>query len=506
MMRTRAAMVLAVALAAQACGAVAPAERAETLDLDELVRTEWYGAYVLGRKAGYVVVVGERAKRDGADVFIDRAEARLVMKVADETLTVRLELGLLYEAAPPYRLVGVETEERTAQTTSRLRAVRDGDELAVTRLRHGRITNKRMPAPRHTLVDTQRLEQFVEGNPEPGDTVAYLDFDPDALVDKETTARVEEVVEKEWRGETRRVFVLELDDGESTSTRHLLEDGTVIKDAYGSTIVLKREDEETARTLPDEAAWLDVRRTIAVAGLDTKGDEIGELVLAIAGMPDGVVVDRATQRVARGEDGALIVTLTPGVVPDEPLVTETDRERLGEYLDATDEIQSDHARIRRRAQRIVRGVDDPAAQARRICRWVHRHVEGRDAGNYETALDVLRHLEGDCTEHALLFVALCRAAGIPARQVSGLVYSGPAERAFAMHRWAQVYVGEWVDVDPTLNQFPADATHIELDVEGDRWFELFGAFDTIRIEVVSVEERQGVAESSGGRGVEKSLP
>jgi len=486
-MRICAARVPAVMIAALACVPVPAAEQAETLDLDGLVRTEWYGAYVLGRKAGYVVLVGERAEHDGTDVFVARAEGRLVMKVAGETLTFRFELRFGYEAAPPYRLVLVETKERTAETRSRLRAVRDGDELAVTRVRHGRITSKRVPALQHTLVDTQRLKRFVASGPEPGDTMTYLDFDPDTLVDEATTARVVEVVDKEWRGETRQVFVLELQDKQSTSTRHLLDDGTVIADAYGTTIVLKLEDEETARRLPDEGAWFEVRREIGVAGLDAKGGEIDKLVLAIAGMPEGVVVDGARQRVARREDGALVLTLMPGAVPDEPSVTEADRERLGEYLDATEEIQSEHSRIRRRARRIVRRAGDPVDRARRVCRWVHRHVAGRDASDYETALDVLSNLEGDCTEHALLFVALCRAAGLPAREVSGLVYSGPAERTFAMHSWAQVYVGEWVDVDPTLNQLPADATHIELDTEGDRWFELFGAFDEIRIEVLSVE-------------------
>ena len=166
---------------------------------------------------------------------------------------------------------------------------------------------------------------------------------------------------------------------------------------------------------------------------------------------------------------------------------DADRERLSEYLEATEEIQADHARIRSRARRIVRRKRDPVEQARAVNRWVYRHVEGAEFSNYETALDVLVHLEGDCTEHALLFVALCRAAGLPAREVSGLVYAGPAERAFGMHRWAQVYVGAWVDVDPTLNQFPADATHIVLDTSGDGWFELFAVFPEVRIEVLSVE-------------------
>jgi len=38
------------------------------------------------------------------------------------------------------------------------------------------------------------------------------------------------------------------------------------------------------------------------------------------------------------------------------------------------------------------------------------------------AIEVLEHLQGDCTEHSILFIGLARAAGIPAREVAGLVY------------------------------------------------------------------------------------
>ena len=45
------------------------------------------------------------------------------------------------------------------------------------------------------------------------------------------------------------------------------------------------------------------------------------------------------------------------------------------------------------------------------------------------------------------------------------------EEGFFYHAWPEVYVGRWVSGDPTLNQFPADATHIRF-VTGDlesRW-------------------------------------
>jgi hypothetical protein len=79
---------------------------------------------------------------------------------------------------------------------------------------------------------------------------------------------------------------------------------------------------------------------------------------------------------------------------------------------------------------------------------------------------VLDSLEGDCTEHSILFIGLARAAGLPAREVAGLVYVQGTQPGFYFHQWAKVWVGKWIDVDPTFNQPLADVTHIKL-AEGD---------------------------------------
>ena len=85
-----------------------------------------------------------------------------------------------------------------------------------------------------------------------------------------------------------------------------------------------------------------------------------------------------------------------------------------------------------------------------------------------SALEVLRTKVGDCNEHTALYVAMARALGIPARIAVGLVYVRGITGAFYYHAWPEVYLDEgggrglWLPVDPTLNQFPADATHIRL--------------------------------------------
>jgi transglutaminase-like putative cysteine protease len=79
------------------------------------------------------------------------------------------------------------------------------------------------------------------------------------------------------------------------------------------------------------------------------------------------------------------------------------------------------------------------------------------------AADVLQLKRGDCNEHAVLYAALCRAAGIPAKTCAGIVY---LDGSFYYHAWVELYLQQWISVDPTTNQFPADVTHIKF-VEGE---------------------------------------
>jgi Transglutaminase-like superfamily len=63
----------------------------------------------------------------------------------------------------------------------------------------------------------------------------------------------------------------------------------------------------------------------------------------------------------------------------------------------------------------------------------------------------------------VLYVALARAVGLPARPVAGLLEAGGR---FYYHAWPEVYLGRWVPVDPLLDQFPADAAHLRFIVGG----------------------------------------
>ena len=135
------------------------------------------------------------------------------------------------------------------------------------------------------------------------------------------------------------------------------------------------------------------------------------------------------------------------------------------YLAAEPLIESDDADIVAEAQRAIRGATGRREQAERLTRYVNGLLEKKPTVSIPSAREVLRTKVGDCNEHTALFVAMARAAGIPARIAVGLVF---VRGAFYYHAWPEVYIDEggnrglWLPVDPTLNEFPADATHVRL--------------------------------------------
>ena len=69
-----------------------------------------------------------------------------------------------------------------------------------------------------------------------------------------------------------------------------------------------------------------------------------------------------------------------------------------------------------------------------------------------------------------------------------LVYSdrsGPV-RGFYYHAWPEVKFGEqWLPIEPTFGQVPADATHIKVaNGELDKQIEIMGLLGKISLEVV----------------------
>lgn len=146
-------------------------------------------------------------------------------------------------------------------------------------------------------------------------------------------------------------------------------------------------------------------------------------------------------------------------------------------------VQSGDAKIVALARRIRGDTRDPLVAARRINDWVHDSLRKSIAVTIPSAIQVLEMRAGDCNEHTQLFIALSRAAGVPARAAAGLAQVGGK---FYYHAWPEVFVGRWIAVDPTFGQFPADAGHLRFVYGGlARQAELLRLMGTLKIAVLN---------------------
>ncbi len=101
---------------------------------------------------------------------------------------------------------------------------------------------------------------------------------------------------------------------------------------------------------------------------------------------------------------------------------------------------------------------DPAEAASEIIAWVREQVSyvPGSTGVQTSAQEAWDAGQGVCQDMAHITVALLRAAGLPARYVSGYLHPVPkAEPGRAVagqsHAWAEYWTGDWVACDPTNN-------------------------------------------------------
>ena len=128
------------------------------------------------------------------------------------------------------------------------------------------------------------------------------------------------------------------------------------------------------------------------------------------------------------------------------------------YLVEEPFIEIDDPQIRHLALSLKAG--NPLATAEKIFHWIADNI--RCVGYVKKnrgARQALKTKQGDCTELMYLFVALCRAAGVPARGIAG--YHCPESTALdpaQYHNWAEFYAeGHWQLSDPQKRVFMQQA-------------------------------------------------
>jgi transglutaminase-like putative cysteine protease len=159
---------------------------------------------------------------------------------------------------------------------------------------------------------------------------------------------------------------------------------------------------------------------------------------------------------------------------------------LEPYLKPTLNIQSNHPSIQSLARQIVGTEKNARRVTAKLVNWVYHNLDKSFLAAIPDALRVLEKKAGDCKAHSILFVALARSLGIPARIASGLVYTPDGK--FYYHQWAEVYLDRWRAVDPVFGQIQADATHITLSYgELSEQIRLMNLIGQLEIEILDYD-------------------
>ena len=161
-----------------------------------------------------------------------------------------------------------------------------------------------------------------------------------------------------------------------------------------------------------------------------------------------------------GKNEALIVVRqlhpdTPLKYPEEQ-TPPTDADRLPNDL-----IDWNDTRVQSMAEAAAGSIDDPWQAAKSLERYINLSINEVEFETvFDSASQVAKRMTGDCSEHAVLLAATCRAVGIPARVVVGLIFD-EAESRFLYHMWNEVWIKDrWVPLDATIGKGKVGADHI----------------------------------------------
>lgn len=122
-------------------------------------------------------------------------------------------------------------------------------------------------------------------------------------------------------------------------------------------------------------------------------------------------------------------------------------------------------RIYKTAKEIVGSETNCYQIARNVFEYIHQKIHYEMSDGWDTAPKILDRGTGSCSEFSVAFIALCRAAGLPARYVGSVVVrkDDASTDAGVFHRWPEVYLPNygWVPFDASSGRgnfaTPSDA-------------------------------------------------
>jgi hypothetical protein len=317
-----------------------------------------------------------------------------------------------------------------------------------------------------------------------GDTFRVPFFDPSTMIQKEGIFRIAATESLKINRIEYHAFRVETDMWGNSITLWVDERGVILKEeGFMGLVMIRSSAANASRDIEGSDDFYDMAAVPVDRSLPPDPERLTYLKLKLS-LTDGAAFHAIPDKTERQslDNGVMMIRLEkmPSLRSNEP---DNNRdEDLEPYLKPEFNIESDADKIIAKAEAITGDEKTPVLKARRLLDWVFDNIDKRPVVSVPSALEVLETKVGDCNEHATLLTAMLRASGIPARLSSGLVYN---RGRFYYHAWTEAYLGRWISMDATLNQMPADVSHISL-VHGnlDKQVEIMGLIGRLKIEVL----------------------
>ena len=420
----------------------------------------WRGVYYRGEKIGFTV--SQTVPEDGG--FGLEEDGRLQMSLLGATTAATIHTTAHVDANFALRAFEFSLDPGTGPTEVRGRVAGRQLTLSVTTTGGTRSEERELDEPPALSQNLSR--RLANGGLVPGARYRWTVFDPATLRNAPVTVDVGKRELVRGNGVPLPAFRVEMEYAGLRTTSWVTDTGEVVREESPLGLITVRESAERAQAMavPGRVQVDLLEAAAVVPQMRSRIDEprdVRRLRLRL----DGADLSSADlQGVGQRVTGNVVELQDP-----QSLRAERGDADAARYLAPEPFIESDAPEIIAEAEIAVRGVSGNRARAERLTRYVNGLLEKKPTVSLPSAREVLRTKVGDCNEHTALYVAMARALGIPARISVGLVFM---RGAFYYHAWPEVYIEEegsagggrglWLPVDATLNEFPADATHLRL--------------------------------------------
>lgn len=420
----------------------------------------WYGMYFQDEKVGYSHF---QIQPSGLNFKIS-SDSILRLTAMKKTNEIQMKEKVVVR--PDLTLVSFESLVRQNDKDLRVVGRSLGDRFLVDLIVEGERNSREYPIQgplyhKSTIALVSSLKGLADGR-----TYSLPVFSPDTQGVQRVEQRISRV--KGQLGPENASWNVKNQYGRAIVDSWLDKKGLpVMERGQEGLLVTMIEDESAARKFREKKGpGKDLALDFGLVGVSKPiphPESVRSLKIKMSGIDPSFIPDDHRQRVSRGPEGASKGFQVAIRVEDPASFAGTGRtpgaESFQADLASTQTIQSDHPDIVAQAKRIVSDRDPDVQKVTKLARWTSTNIKHSMKDSF-TALSVLRAGEGECQAHANLYAALARSQKIPTRVLTGLVFT--PDVGFLYHAWAESYVNGWIAVDPTLNQVPADATHIKI--------------------------------------------